>query len=111
MRLLSFMLLDDDVADFGLKSSGTATKVKDHLTLVKLDFLIAILGNDTDELANVLTIFENKVATVAQGVGVIGHIRILIDLNGCTTQLHVGGDGHAHVIGLTLLDVQGYTSD
>ena len=105
------MLLDNDVADLSYKSSRAATEVQNEFTLIKLDFLIAILGNDTDELANVLTIFENKVATVAQGVGVIGHIRILIDLNGCTTQLHVGGDGHAHVIGLTLLDVQGYTSD
>ena len=78
------MLLDDDIADFGLKSSGTATKVKDYLTLVKFNLLFTVLGNDADELENDLTIFENKVAHLAQRVGIVGHVRILVDLNGGT---------------------------
>ena len=99
------MLLDDDVADLGYKSSGAATEVQDELALIKLDFFITILGNDTDELENVFTILECEVALVAQRVGVIGYVRILVDLNGDTTQVHVGIDGDAHIIGLALLDV------
>ena len=78
------MLLDNDVADFSLKSCGAATEIQDKLTLVKLDFFFAVLSNNTDELENVLAVLENEVALVAQRVGVIGHIRILIDLDGAT---------------------------
>ena len=105
------MLLDDDVADLGLKSGGTSTEVEDHLTLIKLNIILTILGNDVNELEYVLAILKRKLAIVAKRVGVIGHVGILIDLDGGTSQLHIGGDGDAHVIALAFLNMEGHTSD
>ena len=79
--------------------------------MIKLNVFAIVLGNHTDELENVLAILEGKVALVAQRVGIVGHVRILVDLDGGTAQLHVGGDGDANIIGLALLDVQGYAID
>ena len=87
------MLLDDDVAHLGLKAGGTSTKVKDELALVKRNLIRTILGNDVNELEYVLTVLKREQAIVAKRVGVIGHVGILIDLDGGTSQLHIGGDG------------------
>ena len=105
------MLLDDDVAHPGLKTSRTTTEVEDELSLVKLNFVRTILSHNVNELENILSIFECEATIVAQRVGVIGHIRILVDLDGGACQLHVGGNGDAYVIGLALLYVQWHTVD
>ena len=79
------MLLDNEIADFGLESSRTATEVKDELALIKFNFLITILGNNANELKHILPIFKGYIPPVEERIGIIGDIWILIDLDGATS--------------------------
>ena len=105
------MLLDNDITNLGLKACRTSTKVKDEFTLIKLNFLAIVLGDSTNDLKNILTILKREVILVAQCVRIVGHIRILIDLDSHAFELHVGMYGNANVISLTSLDVQGHSVD
>ena len=59
------MFLDNDVADFSLKSSGSTAKVEDKFGLVERDEIVAILGYYTYHLQEIFTFFQFEITLVA----------------------------------------------